>query len=203
MHLDADLVDPSHATPSTAHAGGDTARRGGRARRRFAVVAAALIATGALAGCSDDDSSDEAVEVVAVDFAFQDLPERIDVDSVLTLRNDSDVEVHELVAFLLPDDVDGTAEEILALPEDELDAMLGGPPALVIVTPPDGESVVAVGDGTLPGPGRYLLLCGIPTGADPAEFMAAAADSDGPPDIEGGPPHFVHGMAATIDVTRR
>ena len=59
---------------------------------------------------------------------------------------------------------------------------------------------MAVGDGTLQEPGRYLVICTIPTGADPAEYLAAEATSNGPPDVEGGPPHFTHGMYAELDV---
>ncbi len=52
-----------------------------------------------------------------------------------------------------------------------------------------------VGDGTLNEPGRYLILCAIPTGADPAEYLAAAAASNGePPQVAGGAPHLAHGM---------
>ena len=77
--------------------------------------------------------------------------------------------------------------------------------------PPPGESeimglemcgeIAAVGDGTLAEPGRYVVLCLIPTGADPAEYLAAAATSDGPPQVDGGPPHIAHGMFAELVVT--
>lgn len=167
--------------------------------RTAAVLSASLVA---LAGCGDDegDALPESVEIVASDYAFGDLPARIGPETTLTMRNTSTTEVHELVAFALPDDVDGTAAEILELPEEQLESFLDGPPALVIIAGPGGEPVVPVGDGTLPNPGRYLVFCAIPTGADPDEFLAAAATSDGPPDIPGGPPHFLHGMAATVEV---
>jgi len=152
------------------------------------------------AACGDDDALPTSVEIVATDYAFAELPNRIGTRTTLTLRNDSSIEVHELLAFPLPDDITGTASEILAMPEEELDTFLDVPPSLVIVAGPEDEPFAAVGDGTLPEPGRYLLLCAIPTGADPAEFMAAAATSDGPPGVAGGPPHFVHGMAATVEV---
>ena len=60
----------------------------------------------------------------------------------------------------------------------------------------------AEGDGTLTEPGRYLVLCAIPTGADPGEYLAAAAASEGgPPEgVAGGPPHFVNGMWAEVTV---
>ena len=155
-----------------------------------------------LAGCGEDDADalPDTVEIAASDYAFGGLPARIGSDTTLTMRNTSTDEVHELVAFPLPDDIEGTAAEILELPEEQLASFLDGPPALVTIAGPGAEPVVPVGDGTLPEPGRYLLFCAIPTGADPTEFLAAAATSDGPPDVPGGPPHFVHGMAATVEV---
>ena len=58
-----------------------------------------------------------------------------------------------------------------------------------------------VGTGTLAEPGRYLIICAIPTGVDPGEYLTAAAESEGgPPDVPGGPPHFVHGMYGQITV---
>ena len=40
----------------------------------------------------------------------------------------------------------------------------------------------------------------IPTGADPAVYLEAAAASDGPPQVDGGPPHVAHGMFAELTV---
>lgn len=59
-----------------------------------------------------------------------------------------------------------------------------------------------MGDGTLDKAGRYALLCFIPTGVDPADYLAAAEETaEGPPQIEdAGPPHFVHGMHAELIV---
>jgi hypothetical protein len=61
---------------------------------------------------------------------------------------------------------------------------------------------VAVGDGTLTEPGRYVLMCFIPTGADPDEYLSAAAASEGeaPTGVAGGPPHVVNGMYAELHV---
>src|SRR5690606_35839847 len=68
--------------------------------------------------CGDDDAAlPDTVEVVATDYAFAGLPARIGTDTTVTMRNDSTGEVHELVVFPLPDDIDGTAAEILAMPE--------------------------------------------------------------------------------------
>ena len=46
----------------------------------------------------------------------------------------------------------------------------------------------------------YVILCAIPTGADVVEYLEAAATSEGPPQVDGGPPHFTNGMFAEITV---
>ena len=79
--------------------------------------------------------------------------------------------------------------------------MGGAEPATVLLAEPGGEQIPAVGDGTLTEPGRYLILCAIPTGVDPAVYLKAAAESaGGPPQVEGGPPHVVNGMFAEVTV---
>lgn len=142
------------------------------------------------------------IEVGAVDFAFEDLPDRIPAGTRLTLENRAPDELHELVAFRLDDDERRPVEELLQLPPAELGALLGAaPPRTVLLAAPGEEQIPAVGDGTLDEPGRYLIMCSIPTGVEPATYLAAAAAAEGQqPQVEGGPPHFVHGMAAELIV---
>jgi hypothetical protein len=78
--------------------------------------------------------------------------------------------------------------------------MFAGEPAMVLLAAPGGEQIAAVGDGTLAEPGRYLLFCAIPIGADPQEYLEAAQTSDGPPQVDGGPPHFTAGMYGEVTV---
>lgn len=146
------------------------------------------------------DSPGETVEVVAVDFGYENLPTELDAGTRLTMRNDADEELHELVAFRLDDDETRSVDELVQLPPDELMGVLGPDPAAVLLTPPGGDTIVPVGDGTLTDTGRYAVVCMIPTGADPDEYLAAAADSDGPPDVAGGPPHIAQGMYAEVTV---
>ena len=187
-----------------------------RTARALAVVGLVLLG----AACSDDppeasgpttaaadavdDHADhaETVEVGAVDFSFEDLPDRIPAGTRLTLENRASTELHELVAFRLDDDERRPVEELLQLPPAELGALLGAaPPRTVLLAAPGEEQIPAVGDGTLDEPGRYLIMCSIPTGVDPATYLAAAAAAGGQqPQVEGGPPHFVHGMAAELVV---
>ncbi|MFN7149386.1 MAG: hypothetical protein ACK4V6_07880 [Microthrixaceae bacterium] len=180
-----------------------------------ALVVAGLVL--GVAACSDDppdasgpttavaqDHADhaETIEVGAVDFAFEDLPERIAAGTRLTLENRAPDELHELVAFRLADDEQRPVPELLQLPPAELGALLGAaPPRTVLLAAPGEEQIPAVGDGTLDEPGRYLIMCAVPTGVDPATYLAAASAADGEqPQVEGGPPHFVHGMAAELVV---
>lgn len=142
------------------------------------------------------------VAITAVNYAFEGVPATVAAGSQLTLTNAADDEVHEIVAIRIPDGERRPVTELMALPEAELESILPpGPPALVLVAPPSEEGFPALGDGTVAEPGRYALVCFIPTGADPEEFLAAAqAAGDGPPQVEGGPPHFTQGMVAEVTV---
>ena len=67
----------------------------------------------------------------------------------------------------------------------------------------DGSSAqeIRASRGTLTEPGRYLVMCSIPTGVEPAEYLRAAAAANGQkPDVDGGPPHFTSGMFAELTV---
>ena len=192
----------------------------------IALSVATLIAPGVIAtACSNDDASTSSptttapgerattttarphdhgstVDVRAVDFAFENLPRSIRSGTRLTLTNGAASELHELVAIRLPDGEDRPVTELVALPRPELEALLGAaPPATVLLAPPGGDQISAVGDGTLTEPGRYLVLCSIPMGVAPADYLAAAAAAGGrQPDVAGGPPHFVSGMATDLIV---
>jgi hypothetical protein len=196
----------------------------GRGTSRWGPVAAALALSLAIAACGDDagetttvpaptttqapttteattttEAAPSTIEVTAVDFDFVGLPERIAAGTTLTLFNESDVELHEIVAIRLPDEETRSVEELLQSPE-ELAAYFPFVSA-VIIAPPNQGGFPVVGTGELTEPGRYAILCAIPVGADPDEYLAAAAESEGgPPDVPGGPPHFVVGMYAELIV---
>ena len=145
-----------------------------------------------------DESSKEVV-VTAVDYSFQGVPERAQPGTKFSLENTSTKELHEFVAIKLPDDEKRSAADLVKLPQAEQERLAGGPPAAVLLRPPGGAQIAAVGDGTLSIPGRYLVICAIPTGAEPSAYLAAAQESqDGPPDVPGGPPHLVQGMFAEL-----
>lgn len=179
----------------------------------------ALTLTLAAAGCGADDTDEAAtpttdapptassttapsVEVTAVDFAFLGLPAELKAGTPITLRNTSATELHELVAIRVPNDERRSIDQILALPAAELETLFAAPPALVAVAPPGEDGFVALGDGTLIEPGRYAVVCFIPTGADPQAYLDALEANPGePPLVDGGPPHLTAGMYAEIAVS--
>lgn len=176
------------------------ARHRSRTARRVSL--AGLVALVGLTACGDGgrvESGPRTYVVDSVDFRFVDLPDEIAAGSRIELTNSAPTELHELVAFRLADDETRSVAEIVEHDPDALFA--SGPPPLVILTPPDGEPIVALGDGTLSDPGRYAIVCMIPTGVDPGAYLEAVASSDGPPQIPGaGAPHLAHGMFAEVVV---
>lgn len=169
---------------------------------RWAMVGVALALAPLAAACGDSNDSGGPITVTGKDYEFENLPSRVDSGTVLTLTNDSPRELHELVAVRLPDNEQRSADELVKLPQAEVEALFQGPPAMVLLAPPSGGAqIAAVGDGTLREPGRYLIICSIPTGADPNAYLSAAQNSGGgPPAVAGGPPHFVNGMYSEITV---
>lgn len=193
-----------------------------RARGRVAGVL--LVASVLVAACGGDDEdvsntpgqqgaststtagagAGPTVTVTGVDYAFQGLPAEVTAGTKVAFVNASPKEVHEFVAIRIPDNERRPVSELVRLPENELQGIFeSGPPAAVLVAGPNrAPAMPAVGDGTLSQPGRYTVVCFIPTGADPAKYFEAVqkAGPDGPPDVEGGPPHAVNGMFAEVRV---
>jgi hypothetical protein len=159
-------------------------------------------ATGDTGATGGTGAEGESVEVTAVDYEFEGLPETVGAGTTFSLVNESEGEAHEMVAILLPEDETRSVEDLLALPEEELGELAAVEPAFVLVAAPGEEGMAVLGDGTLTEPGRYLFACFIPVGADPEEFLGAAESTgaEGPPEVEGGPPHFTEGMFAEVIV---
>ncbi len=149
------------------------------------------------AGGEDDEAEGDVVEVTATEYQYDGVPETVAAGTRFSLVNDGE-EPHEFVAILLPEDEDRSVEDLLALPEAELDAIFGsGEPATVILAAigqTDTPGPV-VGDGTLTEPGRYAVVCFLPVGS-----TDAVLESEGPPPADGGPPHALSGMFAELTV---
>ncbi len=145
------------------------------------------------------ESEAPAVEVTAIDFAFVDLPSEVEAGTTFTLNNTAESELHEFVAVRLADDETRSVGELVMLPMEELGPIVDSGLTTVILAPPGGDNIVPVGDGTLSEPGRYAIICFIPTGIAPQEYLEAVAETGEPPSSE-LPPHFVHGMFGEVTV---
>lgn len=183
------MTEGTNMSKMTSHAGG---------------WAGGLLALSVLAGaCGGTADTAKTFTVTGKDYKFENLPKSVKAGSKLTLVNVSTKELHELVAVRIPDTEKRSAAELVKLPESEQEALFPqGPPAVVLLAPPNkAAQITAVGDGTLKEKGRYLVLCDIPTGADPAAYLQAVkAATDGPPQVPGGPPHVAQGMFGELTV---
>ena len=124
----------------------------------------------------------EQTDVTAVDYAFEGLPETLPTGPVSFEFTNGGEEFHELALARKNDGVTETAEELLALPQEEAMTkvtILGGTFA------PPGESEYAVQDLEA---GDYIAVCFIPVGATPE-------NEEG-----NGPPHFTQGMFSEFTV---
>lgn len=143
------------------------------------------------------------IAVTAQDYSFSGVPALVATGAELTFTNGSAVEFHEMVVLRVADGETRSMDELLALPEAESESVaefqgvLVASPGEAGVNPEGGDPSV-----TLTQPGRYIIICGVPQGADPAmaEEMMMQMEGAEEPQLEGGPPHFTLGMAAEFTV---
>lgn len=123
------------------------------------------------------DCGYEAVDVTAVNYEFQDVPESIPAGTVsFSLTNEGN-EQHEMILFRRADGETRTVDELLALPEAEAEEALVFQSANVVEP---GATGYANSELT---PGGYVAVCFLPVGGG-----------------EDGPPHFTEGMIAEFEV---
>lgn len=195
---------------------------GGTPRGRTAAMALALAVAAGGVACGNDadpaqpeadatstaDDTGEAIEVVGVDFAFEGLPAEATAGTSFTFTNASDEEVHEMIVMRVDDDDETRPlEELLELPDEEVEQLVQ-PVGMQLALPGedgiDPESPAAAAPPvTVSEPGRYLFLCFLPEGSDPAIYRAAldGEGDSGPPDAGDGPPHATLGMVTELTVT--
>jgi plastocyanin len=164
------------------------------------------------AATTDAADNTASIEVSGVDYAFVGLPTSVPVGTELTFRNDG-TEMHEMAVIHVLDETT-PLEELMTMPEEESQALVE---FVGFVSAMPGTS--AEDSVTLDAPGRYVALCFIPQGMDPAAFEAAGVDltqvdentdpSDLPPEaqelfasLESNPPHMALGMIQEFRVTQ-
>ena len=149
---------------------------------------------------AEADEANETINVTATDYAYNGVPDTVPVGTELTLTNDSDDEIHEIVLVDLPGDELRQVREVATGDRSRVMELVSEHSTAVSVAPPGEDGDLIRGDLTLDDPGSYALLCVVPVGADPEEFMEALPDADGPPEVDGGEPHTAAGMYATLTV---
>ncbi|CAN5609260.1 hypothetical protein BH20ACT2_BH20ACT2_16480 [soil metagenome] len=128
-----------------------------------------------------------AVDVTAVEYAFEDVPATLDAGPTSFEFANEGNELHEMVLFRKNDGVTLSAEELLALPEEEATAQVTDVAATGADPGDDEYAVVDLESGD------YAMVCFIPTGATSEESFED-------PSLEEAPPHFTQGMIAEFTV---
>jgi len=127
----------------------------------------------------------ESHDVSATEYTYGDLPDELPAGVTSFEFSNEGKEVHELIIARKNDGVTDSAQDLLALPQEEAMqkvTLLGSP---AFATPGDGDYKVVDLE-----PGQYVAVCFIPKGM---------TDDNGPP--PDGPPHFTMGMFAEFTVT--
>ena len=122
-----------------------------------------------------------AVDISAKEYAFSDLPTDAAAGPTVIGFTNAGNEFHELILVKLADGEERPLEELLALPDEEVDGLITDT-AFAFAPPDTATTVTADLD-----PGRYVSICFVPVGITPAALESGAPldDTDG---------HFMHGM---------
>lgn len=169
---------------------------------RRSILLVALVALAAACAQSGTEPVGGTIEVTGSDYEFAGVPALVAPGAELTFTNASDAEVHEMIVVKVIDGETRTLQEILELPNTESEGLLEFQGVLVAMPGEDGANPEGEGSSiTVSEAGRYAVVCFIPQGADPAAVEAAiAAGGEGPPDLGGGTPHALLGMAAEFTI---
>jgi hypothetical protein len=167
--------------------------------RRLWVLPAVLI----LAACAGSDLASGTIEITGLDYMYTDVPDKVATGAELTFKNDSQVEVHEIVVVRIADDETRPISELMELSDEETGQVAEFKGVLVAL--PGTEGANPEGSGTsiaVDEAGRYGIICFIPQGADPDVVAEAMQNptAEGPPDMGDGTPHALLGMVAEFEV---
>ena len=124
---------------------------------------------------------DQKAEVTASEYKFEGVPSELDAGTAAILLTNDGAEAHEMAIMRKADGVTQSWEEILALPQEEAEALVvqvGG-----TFAPARATKGLAVVDLV---PGDYVVTCFVPTGT--------SMSADGEVTEGTGVPHFMRGM---------
>lgn len=130
-----------------------------------------------------DNCGYERVDVAAVDYAFEGVPETLPAGTVTFAFSNEGEEIHEMLLVRYKDPKT-TIEDLMKLSDKEAQSMIDflgasfGPPGASDLEPKELT------------PGKYAMVCFVPVGST-SEKAARKAD---------GPPHVARGMSAEFTV---
>ena len=127
------------------------------------------------------------MSVTAIDYEFQGVPETMTAGTVALDFTNEGGEVHEMVVFRINDGVTESVEELLDLPDEEVEQKI----QFV------GSAFAGPGSGDVGfvelSAGNYAVVCSIPVGATNTEALESG-------ELGESPPHFTQGMVAEFTV---
>src|SRR5688500_9024492 len=127
-------------------------------RRKVLIIAAGL----ALAACATATGNPVSgtIAVTARDYSFEDDPDVVAPGAEVTLTNQSEAEVHEMVLIRIADLENRTIEELLELPDEESESLVEFQGVLIAMPGEEGSSPEGAGSSITVGePGRYAMVC--------------------------------------------
>lgn len=130
------------------------------------------------------------LDVTAVDYSFSGMPSEIAAGTYAIGFSNEGAEVHEMAVVRINDGVTETIHQLLELPEEEAMSKVGNVGGAFAFPGESDTTFVEL------APGRYAVICFVPTGATPD--MVEALESG---EFQGGPPHFMEGMISEFTVT--
>jgi hypothetical protein len=125
------------------------------------------------------------VEVVTRDYTFEGIPSQLPAGPTTFDMTNEGTDVHEVVVLRKNAGVTESVEQLLELPDDEVETKIQ---IVGVAGPvPSGEEAYVFADLA---PGNYIAICFLPVGM---------TSMDGPPPE--GQPHFMSGMVTEFTVT--
>ncbi len=154
------------------------------------VAAPSPSASASPSAVSSPASSGAGVEIVGVEYAFENVPATTAAGTTFTFRNNGQ-ELHEMVVVKKNEGVTESFEELLALPDDQAFAFITFAGQAMAEPGQTAEGSVTVAD-----PGEYLMVCFVPTGMTELPEGSLGPDAS----LPAGAPHFTQGMLAEFTV---
>jgi hypothetical protein len=133
------------------------------------------------------------VDVVGTEYAYTGLEASYDGPISMAFRNEG-AEVHEIVVVRKAEGVTQSWQELLALPEGEVQALVEN---IGVAFAEPGQTAANLVTAT--DPGSYLGICFIPQGT--TELPSLDPNASEPPSLGTGAPHFTLGMLTEFTIT--